>query len=98
MIINNLNLIRAVICPNKTEAILVIDPDAVLAFPLSGQFFQMITRGDAEFIDRFYRIKLIQFPGGYSPKVFGANFSGLTRVDPIEDIFSAFGFEVPDHE
>jgi hypothetical protein len=50
MIVYDLNLVRALLGPKKTDAILIIDPDAVLALPVTSQCFKPITRWDPEFL------------------------------------------------
>ena len=46
MIVNNLNFERITLSPNETNAILIVDADAVLAFPITLQSFEMIARKD----------------------------------------------------
>jgi hypothetical protein len=98
MIINDLNLIWSRACPLKTDAILVVDSNAILASTISSKFFKLIAWWDTQFLEYFDRVKLIQFPSGNSPNVGGASSPGFGRVHAIKDIFSTFGFEVLDHE
>jgi hypothetical protein len=44
MIVHDLNLVGTMLCPEKTDAVLIIDPDAVLALPVASQWFKPITR------------------------------------------------------
>lgn len=46
MIVNNLNFERITIPPDETNAILIVDADTVLAFPIFLQSFEMIARKD----------------------------------------------------
>jgi hypothetical protein len=46
MIVNNLNFERITSSPNETNAILIVDADTVLAFPIALQSFEMIARKD----------------------------------------------------
>jgi hypothetical protein len=48
VVIDNLNLTWTSVCPNKTNTVLIIDPNAVLASSPSGEFFQVIARRDAQ--------------------------------------------------
>jgi hypothetical protein len=98
MIINDFNLVWARACPLKTDAILIVDSNAILASTISSKFFKLIAWWDTQFLEYFDRVKLIQFPSGNSPNIDGASSPGFVRVHAIKDIFSAFGFEVLDHE
>ena len=61
VIIHNLHVVGIAIAPDKTNAPLVIDADAVLAFPVTFQGFQMIA-GRRPQIAKFGRdIQLPQF-------------------------------------
>jgi hypothetical protein len=42
MVINDLNVVRITVFPDKADAPLLVDPDAVLAFSVMMQSFQMI--------------------------------------------------------
>jgi hypothetical protein len=46
VIINNLNVKRITIAPNETDAILIVDADAVLALPIAFQRLKAIPRKD----------------------------------------------------
>jgi hypothetical protein len=46
MIVHDLNLVGTVLCPEKTDTILIIDPDAVLALPVASQCLKPITKWD----------------------------------------------------
>jgi len=46
MIINDLNFERITISPNETDAILIVDANTVLAFPIALQSFEVIPRKD----------------------------------------------------
>jgi hypothetical protein len=46
MIVNNLNFKSITVSPNETNAILIVNPDTVLAFPITLQGFKAITRKD----------------------------------------------------
>jgi hypothetical protein len=48
MVVDDLDTIRGAIAPDKTDAPLVIDPDAMLAAAVSCQGFETITRRRAQ--------------------------------------------------
>jgi hypothetical protein len=47
MIVHDLNVVRTVVFPSKTDPPLIVDPDTVLSSPVTRQLFQPIswTRG-----------------------------------------------------
>jgi len=42
MIVNNLNFERITLSPNETNAILIVDADTVLSFPITLQSFEIL--------------------------------------------------------
>lgn len=52
MVIHDLNVVRVAVSPPETDPPLVVDPNAVLTFPVSCQFFQPIPGWDSQVLDR----------------------------------------------
>ncbi len=50
MVINNFNLARAGLSPDKTEAVLIIESNAVLPFTVTSQCFQVIAGRYAQLV------------------------------------------------
>jgi hypothetical protein len=48
VVINYLNIKRIAIAPNETDAILVVNADAMLALPIALQGFKVIARKDCQ--------------------------------------------------
>jgi hypothetical protein len=48
MVVNYLNIKRITITPNEADAILIVDANAVLPFPISFQSFKVIPRKDCK--------------------------------------------------
>jgi hypothetical protein len=48
MIIDDLDVLSAGICPSETHPKLIVDPDAVLSFPFAFKSFQSIPGRDAK--------------------------------------------------
>ena len=67
-VIHNLHCARSRLCPHKTDAVPVIDSDAVLAQSCTSQSFQPITRRHTQLNKGHHRIKLIKLSSGGSPK------------------------------
>jgi len=57
MIVYYLYVIRIAIVPAKADSPLLIDADAVLSFPIAGEFFQTIRRRDSQVFKRIGRLQ-----------------------------------------
>lgn len=62
MVIDNLNVVRAVSLPDEADAILIVDADAVLARAIPFQSLQPIAGRNTEVIQRVGRFHLIELP------------------------------------
>jgi hypothetical protein len=93
VVVDDFNVIRSILLPNKTNAKLIVDADAVLASPLSPQWFQHISGGLAEIVKSCCGIHPVQFPPGYAfnsaPSPVCAYLGKFRRVTV---------FECPDHK
>ena len=87
VIINDLDIRRAGTRPRETDAILVVDPNAVLSSAISTQCFQPIARRNPQLIQSHDRIQLVQFPPSDTPHNFGTNLLRGFRILAIEDVF-----------
>jgi len=68
VVINHFNIRGALLSPQETDAVLIVDTDAELALALFPfQCFQPITGRHSEVICLFGRIKMIQSPASYLP-------------------------------
>ena len=61
MVINDLNVVRITVFPDKADAPLLVDPDAVLAFSVMIQCFQMIGRWNPQGLKNARRIDYLEF-------------------------------------
>ncbi len=64
MIIYDFNIFRAIIRPDKTDSILIVDADAVLTAPAAFQRLKPVSGRRTEEIQRLRRIQLGQFTDG----------------------------------
>lgn len=62
MVIDNLNVVRITIAPDEADPVLVVDADAVLPLPITGQRFEAMTRIPPEIIERAGRVEQRQPP------------------------------------
>lgn len=65
MIINDLDLVRVTISPDEADAVLVVDPDAVLSSSIAGQRFEPIARERAQIPESARRVHLQQLSLGH---------------------------------
>jgi hypothetical protein len=63
MVVDNLDLLCAII-PNEADPILVIDADAMLAFAVTLERFQMIAWWASQVLQRDRSIQHVEFPAG----------------------------------
>jgi len=89
VIIHDLYVMRVAFSPSKTNAPLVIDPDAVLSRAVAGKGLQSVARRDPQRNQIRRRINHPLFPQGRSLNVLGE----LSHVLPPEYLFSFRAFE-----
>jgi hypothetical protein len=89
MIINDLQVGWTIISPAKTDAILLVDSNAVLSFAISRQSFRSIARWYPQFFQSLNGVQLIQFSHRNAPQISRTTFPCSFRVEPIEDILGA---------
>ena len=61
MVINDLDVIRITAFPDKADAPLLVDPDAVLPFSVMMQCFQMIGRWNPQSLKNARCIEYLEF-------------------------------------
>jgi hypothetical protein len=52
VVIGDLHIVRSIILPDKADAVLIVDPYAVLATPVTLQSLQTISRRSTQVIER----------------------------------------------
>ena len=77
----------------EANAVLVVDPDAVLPFAVAAQRFQTIARRDKKISNCLRGVQRSQTPQGHRSDV-GELFDAL----PPEKTFSLLASEAPDHD
>ena len=68
MVVDNFHLCWPCIRPAKTDAVLVINADAMLSMSIPFQGLKAVSWGNLEFMECDYRVKLIEFAGGTLPQ------------------------------
>jgi hypothetical protein len=97
MVIHNLYFRRAIAGPLKTDPVPVIDPYAVLTFPVPSQGFKAVAWRDAKLIYSFHGVQLIQLTASNHPEFTRTALSGRLCIVPVEYIFRPLVGEGPDH-
>ena len=97
MVIHNLDSIRSIIGPGKTDEVPVVDTDAVLPDPLSSERFQTITWRYAQVDEADCRIELLKLSGSYLPELPWATSPCGLGVPPVENILNSSIVESADH-
>ena len=66
MIVHNLYIFRACLCPDEADPVLIIDPDRVLPCPISTKRFETISRWAPQIIECMCRMKHGQLAARHS--------------------------------
>jgi hypothetical protein len=82
VIVNHFHIVRIPASPDKTDAVLIVDANAVLAFPVTAQSFQPVAWRHGQILQRQRGIQNIQFlhrlPVQISRQPFA--FAGLPKL------------------
>ena len=97
VVIHNFNLIGSGIRPKETDAILVVDSDAMLPLSISNQRFQPITRRNSQFVQCGYGIKLVEFSSGDFPEQLRTALPGVFGAIAVENPFRTFVLKRHNH-
>lgn len=87
MIISNLNVVRVASAPDKADAPLVVDSDAVLSRPFAFELFESVGRWDAQGIQMSNGLNYCELTRGDALNVLGDSSGKL----PLEN---SLGFAV----
>jgi hypothetical protein len=93
MVINDLNVVRITVFPGKADAPLLVYPDAVLAFPVMVQCFQMIGRWNPQSLKNARCIDHLEFDDCRTLYIL-RQFCGELS---IKELFGFLAFEGFDH-
>jgi len=88
VVIRNLDILSAVVGPYKTDAILIVDADAVLTGSISVEFFRTVTRRSFKVTESFRRLQVLQLALCYAPEGVRASLSGRPCVVVVEHVLS----------
>ena len=86
VVVNDLNIGRTAIRPSETDPKLIVDSDAVLAFPVALQCLQPVAGRDLQVLQEVSLVQLIQTPPGSGPEVRRAGFGRSLGFRGVEDV------------
>jgi len=67
VVIGDLHIVRSIVLPDKADAVLIVDPYAVLSAPFARQSLQSISRRSTQVVERACRINLVELAQGRCP-------------------------------
>ena len=97
VIVDDLDLGGTTIRPDETEAILRIDPNAMLSDAIAFQRLQLIGRWHPQVIQRRSTIHPLKLAPRHLPQERWARPASALRVNAVEDVFRASTPEGMDH-
>jgi hypothetical protein len=83
--------------PFEADAILIIDPNAILASPVTSQALKPIARWHGQISQPTHPINLIELPPGYGPERAWAHPACSRLIDSFENRLGARILEGPYH-
>ena len=97
MVVNDFHILRSGVGPAEADAVLVVDSDAVLSCPISGQWFESIPRRRSEVLQFFGLVELVELSLGHAPELRRTCLRRSLRACVVEDIAGARVAEGADH-
>jgi hypothetical protein len=65
VVVDDLHVLCVSALPDEADAVLIVDPDAVLAPPVAGQCFESVSRKRRQVAEFASRVELLQLSLGY---------------------------------
>jgi hypothetical protein len=97
VVVYDLHILGSALGPPKADAILVVNPDAVLPSSVTPQLLQSIGRRCSEIFERMGLIQLVQLAPSDFPEACRARAPRRFGVGGVEDVPGARGREASDH-
>jgi hypothetical protein len=93
VVIGNFDVFHAILCPDKTNAELIVNPYAALSLPIIFKGFQKIPRWKFQGFQGNDAIELIEFPLCHAPNLPRTGLTPFSGVFPVKNILCAFVME-----
>jgi hypothetical protein len=98
VIVDYLDLLRAGVGPGEADAVLIIDPDAMLTGSIPDQRLETVARWNPERLEGNRRVETVELPAGDRPKLRWAGSPRGFRVPSVKEVCGAGIGERPDHD
>jgi len=98
MIVDDFDLDWLVIDPGEAHPVLIVDPNAVLAIPITGQSLQTVAWWNPEIFETLSGVELVELASRHSPESLRATAASVFRVPAIEDVIGTRVFKRADHD
>jgi hypothetical protein len=89
VVVGDFNLVDIAVPPIKADSILVVDPNAMLPFPISTKTLQPVSGRDREFLKIANAIQLVQFSTRCGPQFTRACLLSRACVGAVEHVLGA---------
>ena len=97
MIVNDLDIGWTFLGPSEADAILLVDPNAVLSPPVAGEGLQAISGWDPQVLQMLGGVQQIELSRRYGPQRSWAGASSSCGIDTVEYVFRTLVRKRPDH-
>jgi len=98
MVIDNLNVFWAGRRPFETDSELVIDPNAVLSYPIASECLQSNAGWNAQIVQLLGGIDLIELASSNAPQTLRTSLSRRPGAPAVENILRPFVPKRPNHD
>jgi len=83
VIVGDLNIKGITVLPSEADPPLVVDPDAVLTFPIAGQLLETIPGWNSQVAQRISRVEHEELPQGRAVNTLREPSRALAIEDPL---------------
>jgi hypothetical protein len=97
MVVQDFDVFRLVLRPDKADSVLLVDPNAVLAVAIPRESLKAVAGWDPKIIEAVGGIELVQLSPGNGPDSLWATATGVFGVPAVEDVLRAHALERVDH-
>ena len=97
MVVDDLDVDRALPCPHEADPVSLIDADAVLTAPVPAKGLEPVARRNSKVLEGTGGVNLLKLAPGDKPDLGRTNASSGLRLAAVEEILGPTILERPDH-
>jgi hypothetical protein len=97
VVVRDLDVLDMAILPAEADSVLLVDADAVLAFPVAAESLEPVARWRCEFEQRTDSVQLVELAPGHWPELSWTGLARRRRTGPVEDVRGAGTTEASYH-